>query len=1127
MARDFLNSGILGANAGNASKRGFRTLNTDSLPPIDYDGRFIETFPTAWASAHAFRKEIEAGHPSSIDEWATLFLLHYFGVITIRSFNQETIQKQLDRDLWAAFAGTYPKLRSEGGLMAISVLETSDKMVVGACYPETIFFAGRGREGWAASEVLKPYLTAGKLSWAKAESRLISDNFYRQEFNSHLRGVINILPIRRLKERIEQFCNQHLGALNIPVKYLSSNPTEWVTRVRDDIDPQQLLGAYPLKNKNEQGGVTYYILTGLNLSQQDSWMTKKISPDLPSPVDYSIAADRKIGIEFAGNKYLSEIGGLDEVVLIKDLLLDRPVAFCKVQLDAGRFPDDFACRISNRHLIALQDSSLQPNERAMCLAPVTQKFFQYFSETLSDAKSITSEASPEGSVVWTLNLRGVDGNYPIKFSQSLLQFADLAKMSSIAMYPPKVSPQWKLYAAFGTGNRQTTGIWSLIDENGGIGRHIQLEDDEYISVLSAENNQPNRPRALLLKDDGGNERGVAILSDFDSLDMDPGNTATLAVDFGTSNTCLAIKTQTSEVVKFSLTPEMLWGPITTAEAPGFVPKNWGGQRGFFPTILLSRRSDGLLPNVEPENVTLEHLFKTDIPGLHKGFNNQFAAGGFEKNWRTHPDLKWGDDDKNEPWRTLFLEQILFYAHAEVFFNKQGKKIDGYKFTYPLAFSSKYGNSYHERAREAVRKIRHYCYGDSRTAQPRYESVDESTAVASSILGSGTKGALDVFVDIGGGTADIAIRHDNEFLVLDSLRVAGKTFFHFARKNFDPNTKLAGAADFRKNLNYIVRKKDDDLDLSSINGALADDLGSFYAVEVNELDERMFQEREEAVLQKRMGMVSYQRYRSKLFFHHLLTYALLQACATVVDQKIDLSNGIRLILGGNGWGLLLFAEMERRSSVLLRDAKDILKPLKAFLANSVSDEERILLDRIDITSLILLNEESLSKAKTSVAVGALADPEKNRSVSDTAPYSGISVPNFQINSSEPASIRWCDRWSYDAFRERFGRFDTITSKEFEQPRELKEPIDKALEIFTAVGNSSSFGVDNSPQGMWMALNSLVVKSISEKLQTEGERLNLVPLNHFLSEILYPKDTVNDLLDSLADANLNGNNGGQNQ
>jgi hypothetical protein len=1115
MSKDFLNTGILGANVSAAGGRGFRAVNTDNLPIPEYDGRYFETFPTVWANAYAFRKELEAGSPDALSEWLTLFLLHYFGVLHLENFDQLLIQKQFDKDLWLAYAGTYPRGHNEGELQSVGILQTTDKTVVGAFYPQIIFFPSRGREAWASSESLKPYLENNRLSWNKASALLLEHDHYRNEFHAHLRSIPDVLPRGDLKVRIETFCSQTYGAFYGQVKALTPHPGGWETRIPKVIDPNELLVHYPLQKTNKEGRKTYYLLTGLDLSYQPPWMKTKISPDLPAPVDFMPGGPHQITVEFAGKRHVCQLEEGDEVFLIKDLFLSHPPFFCKVP----RETDTFANRVSFKHEVALQDNTIRPQEKAICLAPLNHLFFQEFPEIFREMKTFRAEPTPDGAVKWTIGILGKE----VFWKTKPILLANMATTSTLSIYPPKVSPQWKLYVAQGTGNKETSGRWQLIDENGFLGEQVELEDEVYLSILQPRAAGPNRPKALLFKDAVDRERGIMFLTDFDNVDLDSDQKAALAVDFGTSNTCIAVKARgrKAEVLNFSLSALPVWGETTPAELPGFIPKKWGGrQRGFFPTILLSRRSDDRLPNIEPENILLEHLFKVDIPILHKGINERLLVGVFDRDWRIHTNLKWSTDTRT-PWRSLFLELILLYAHAEVFFERKAQ-FNEYVFTYPLAFSADYGSTYHKKAQDAIRKIRHYCYGEDRLADVNsmYKKVDESTAIARSANSEGARGSLEVFIDIGGGTADMAIRHQNEFQVLDSVRVAGNTFFQFAWENFR-DSKLPGAVDFRKNMGRMLYGREFDLDLNAVKSDLINDLGAFYAVEINELDEDTYLEREENVLKQRMGRVSYQRYRSRLFFRHLLTYALLQACATVIDRKIVLSNGINLILGGNGWGLLLFAELRRESSVVIEEARNILGLLKEQIVSKVSDEERPLLEKIYIQGVELLNEQSLGHAKTSVALGALFEGSKNTSVADTEPFAGITVNDLKINGVGPKTFRWCDRWSYRSFREKFGGFETITSREFAQPDELKDPIDTNLSVFTAVGNSTNFGRDNSPDGFWMKLNSQIVKSLTDRLQTEGDKLNLVPINYFLSEILYPPEAAGKMLDQLAKTNLSDN------
>src|SRR6185436_17628267 len=100
-------------------------------------------------------------------------------------------------------------------------------------------------------------------------------------------------------------------------------------------------------------------------------------------------------------------------------------------------------------------------------------------------------------------------------------------------------------------------------------------------------------------------------------------------------------------------------------------------------------------------------------------------------------------------------------------------------------------------------------------------------------------------------------------------------------------------------------------------------GPAYSITVNDLDNATFRKREEDILAKGMGRNSYAVMRSRLFFRHLIAYALLQASAAVILHGLDLINGVDLILGGNGWGFLLFGEWKRRDEFLLERSRSIM------------------------------------------------------------------------------------------------------------------------------------------------------------------------------------------------------------
>lgn len=1136
MAKDFLNQGILGANVSGAGGRGFRAINTDNLPIPEYDGRYFETFPTVWANAYAFRKELEKSDPRAVEEWATLFLLHFFGIVHIIEYSQAKLEGEYDRDLWLALHGTFPRSKGDDGeLRAVHFLQTDNHTIVGAAYPHTVFFPSRGRGNWVSDKSLETHLDGNWLSWQKS-AYLLEDEYDRNRFHQHLRSMTTILPISKLKDSLDAFADAKFGKSYAEraeyTKYLKT-PMELPHGSVQPPTPAELLANYPLKKLKANSGIIYYLFSEMDLSYQAEWVLKRPTDSrFPAPSNYlqTQTHPRSIFVKLGGKLIDCHLADNDEVVRIKDLFLQDEPFWCKLS-KAG---EDFSAHFSNKHELVLPDPSMRVGDRAICLAPLTEKFLAHFPEVLGNLENVRAESDASGNVKWSFVLMGKEVSW-----QSRPQPANGLPNTALAMYPPEVSPQWKIYAAYGRGSLKTGGRWHLIDENGLLGEFIKIDDDNYYSVLHPdfpkekdsrgpvwkEKSASNRPRGVLIRDAADKERGVLFLAEFFNRDIDREQKATLAMDFGTSNTCLAVKTSfgDAETLKFSLSPLQLWGLSVPNEIPGFVPQKWSSEKGFFPTVLLSRKSDEQMPSIAPGNLRLEHLFKADVPSLHKDMSQSLLEDNINAQWRRHDDLKWSADERT-PWRSLFLQLTLLYAHAEVFFKKQAK-LNKYVFTFPLAFTEEYGTNYHDKAEDAIRQIRRYCYGEDENFQ--YVKVDESTAIAKSLGQDGMKGSLEVFVDIGGGTADIAIRHEKDFLVLDSLKIAGRTFFSIANKTLR-NQEISGSKEFRRHLQQL-------LGVDPLNPTLRNlnlELGSLYSLRINELNDKDFRDREFGILKERMGDKSFQRYRAQLFFQHLLTYSLLQACAATVEQKLMLSNGVSLVLGGNGWGLLLFAEWERSKDLLKQKAEHILRMLKSNLAKVVTDEEKPYLDKIFISDLKLLNEKNLSDAKSRVALGALRASDSSVSLADTEPFAGITIKDLQINKYPARTVRWCERWrtkSFTASDE--DQIEQINSVNFEHPEELNNAIDETMKVFTGLGNTDDLKTDNMPAATWQQMNGQLISGIRQ-MKIDGKRLavdnpdnekvkdSAAPSNFYLARILYNDQP--DFLEVLAEINGNFNN-----
>lgn len=1162
---NYINRNIVGDGLTTSTIRGFRPIKHSDIGSPVYDARYFETFPTVWASAYAFGREIVgvgAATETAIEEWATLFLLHFFGAAHLVTFSQTELQNHqlYDRDLWRALRGTYPKLGVEHELDGLHLLETEAGTVIAAYYPDTIFFPARQRSAWGSDGNLRPYLSVDgkRLSWTLSREQLIKTEHDRDLFREHLQLIgYHALP-NSVRAPLLTFCDREFppgpnaAREDMAQRAFLRHPAQW-TGIPGNQEPtqEQLLEAYPLRKRKPDGGYIYFLVD--KMPQHEAWMETMKS----KPYHYVAADSSHIIVQHRRTRtILCELRqGLDEIVQLETLFLEDKAApyWSAAPTTAGAQ----VALINSLHRSDVADPRVTQGEKvtAAFLAPINEKFLSYFHDEPLDvgtvSKSVTTDQSGKVTGVdWKFSLL----DHVITWRTKPAYSADL-KSSSLAMYPPHTSTQWHLYAAHGVGDKHKCGRWNLVDEKGTRGTLLAIEEDEYVSVLQKSDNEPNRPRYLLLTDSEEQERGVLFITGLTDVSTQPRGVAQLAVDFGTSNTSLAFRNGRSAVLQFRLAPERLWGassgdgsilggaPLSDSirEQAGFAPFAWGGEKGYFPTVLLSRKSDpDLIEGFAPRRLTLKHLFEVDIPGLHKGLEERLNQGAFTQLWNVHWDLKWG---QSEPWRTLFLQLLMLYAHAEIFFNNNAI-IRGYAFTFPLAFDLDNQAEFHRQAQEVLRQVRHYCYGTPLTDEvPAYVShVDESTAISLAHRIGDDPNTIDVFIDIGGGSTDYAVRHNTRLLVLDSVKVAGRTFFDFGEKNLDPSQNVNGSAQFRRHLGKLLQGHDNAEFRPNPNKQYP--LSVTYSVGINALDNAEFGQREAALLQRTMGDFSYQQYRTQLFFRHVLAYGLLQMCAAVVSEKLKLSSGVNLILSGNGWGLLLFADVSRRSNRLSSEAELVLDLLKRSLATSLDDEQRKCLEALKISQVWLLNRENLSVAKTSVALGALSeiprDSESNGSAASTAtgvpeaiqlsgempakndnvrrnPFAGVSIENLSINQAPPQTIRWYERWGMDEFQKKFGAGNVnISSATFDMPSDTESPLDITLGVLTQLGNFSGGKKDGLPPSEWKSMNNELGNKYVRRLS--GRNVSGTPVNYFVSNVLYAQDSsFRDFLDELAKVN----------
>ncbi|MBI4748553.1 MAG: hypothetical protein HY774_08680 [Acidobacteria bacterium] len=1130
-----LNNNLLGGNIGVVNERRFHRV--ENLPSPLFNPKYFEAIPSAWAGAYSCKKLIEAEQSRRrhtdrelTQEWVCLFLLHYCGLAHLETFPRGILEKEFDPDLWPALSGTYPNPKQDESLRAVHLLKMDDGTVIGGYYPETVFFPSRGRSTWSTSKLLAPYLKETHLSWERCRELLLSEktnstdqsqdivnqDSIEKRVHVHLRTIAKKVLENTMRTALDSFCEGAFGPLeksvNVDAIVIDWDPGQWNTLGNAFLkEPKACLEKYPFQ-RQRNGGTTYYLISGM--PQLLPWMTTPLEIGMPSPAQFQRLGPRTIGVEFAGKEVEFQLDEQSDVVLLKDFFLADAPYWCRKP----------ASSLTRRlHEVEVHDvgetfSVLKPGEIAICLAPVKQRLLEHFPELLQrpDADIWVSG----NGIDWTFTLLGKEIAW-----RTEPVFSKLLQNANLTLWPPKVSQDWKLYLAYGFGaKKRECGQWVLIDEQGTPARQIEVDDETYISLLTGSD-RPNRPYALMLRDSGNRERGVAFVSKLVDQPARGIHHAHLGVDFGTSNTALAYKvTGDPAPLNFSLSPAVVWGAGLGLEIPGIIPSKWESGKGFFPTILLDLKSANL-HKVKPEDIQLEHLFQADIPSLHKGMGTATAEAQFEDAWNTRPGtiLKWNSvstTGEELPFREIFLQLTLLYAHAEVFFSYK-EPISEYVFTFPLAFTETQAKNFHKEARQAITKVRSYCYGSTLAGTFDYgDKLDESTAIANSQQAIANPGIIDVFIDVGGGTADLAVRYDQSFLVLDSIKVAGEAFFRFTEKNFEPPA-VRGSEIFRRVLAGFLRGVDHSLTRDELFGKLP--TGVCYSLHITNKTNDAFAKGEATILD-RLENPSFQWYRARLFFQHLILYGLLQTCAAAVNQKLILGNGrspkIQLILSGNGWGLLAFAKLERSANELRREAQAILALIKSHLMKAVVDEVEIqYLRALEIQNVILLNQEDLKKAKTSVAIGAITRLEGQDQAMEvqSKPYTGITLKNLQVNEFPPVTMRWCDHWSFDAIKDKIGKnFQTIEKASTEELQDYEQPMDPILPIFTLIGNTRNPDVNLMPPEEWSSLNAVLQQGVKACLDFKSKQS---PLGFFLSRLLYPEDRDHKFLNVLAEKDGN--------
>jgi hypothetical protein len=1114
-----------------AGPRSFvEVVASDLSDLLHFQPEFHEALPTIWSSAYAFQKAVQSGEPSALNTLMAFFYLFWSDKLRWEPVDLDA----LDPELKLALVDTFPYSGKEPTPFGFF---TSAGVIFGGYYPGTLFFPARDHHDWEKAAI-SAYVNNWMLDWDTCKNELKSDTD-RQQF---IGFCISLPLLNESKDRVKQFlAGAFAGQVNtaVSLREAQADPATWPKKTGPGQEGPT--HPYPLRKGN-----TYFVLGSISSMPNNEHLSRLDGDTRLTLSEYVAENGQLTRITGSGTRevYTEHIqqGQTQatepmKVITLSDLLLENSTCSPMDEMPDGR------------HRFFTYDDL---GRQYIVLAPFIDEMLSYFPELAdfpsTDAVSVVHEGD---SFLWTISLffpREGLAPYSLKFTWRTRKAETSVGLSrqSFYMWPPQVSPGWRLYFGIGTATKDGDH-WVLLSSTGERAWTHKRQDNYWVNVLAPADGAPLTqrmyPSSLLLLSKNGTQKGLIFLDGEKRPDLISQEDTALSLDLGTSNTCLATYYQGQDhpepiIFKSTLSPIKLWGAVqrdprtnekrSPDEIPGFIPFQWGGQRGFFPTMLLSVAG----AEAHPEGITkltVKDLIVGDIPSLHQGFEDMLCSGALQKmGWNVHDKLKWSTHSEDKWWRGLFAAHLLIYAHANLYFGSQ-RKVAKYIFTYPLALDE--ADAYLQDMKLITKKVREWTYVGVSPADSMFPNVDESTAIAA-VAGKvfnlpASPDAVDVFLDIGGGTTEIAIGVNRKIYLLDSVRVAGGSFFRFTRENWAPEGRYR-SGDFFRYLAQLLKDPKSGQSLAlpqreEFSSPDRLDLPSYYSLQINRLDDEQFTNREVALLgsMKADNYTSFHQFRTSLFFLHLLAYALMEASAVLLDEDNALGpiRELRLILGGNSWGFLLFGKWERDESKLQIMANQIFQYIQDQV---ITDPSR--LQDIRVSEVKLLHHQgSALNTKTAVAVGAIQSIHEGadsleRDARSKLPYACLPVSVFEDGTDEVRELRWNERWgaahkgtmarrSATGLDASEGTQGTPNSNIIKTVKMAVKDIPDSAKVM--IESLLRLGLGNTDLDPSM-INGIKNGMVQNRLTIVTDPIKLTkrvfpPLSYFYSATLYPEDT----------------------
>lgn len=274
-----------------------------------------------------------------------------------------------------------------------------------------------------------------------------------------------------------------------------------------------------------------------------------------------------------------------------------------------------------------------------------------------------------------------------------------------------------------------------------------------------------RPRLLSLQNEDGAIGFFPLLGQAKSRRSGSGRTLQIALDFGTSRTCAAVRMTGLEAGVFEPQDKVVFEPFD----PGANPYRGDGLDSVWHPLRYLEEGGGLRDFEAPENTRVVLLPSTllrrraasDLQRRHEPFYATGIPGTrMQAEFDAFTNLKWAESQDDQEH---YLYYALLTAIAEADAHGAPANTVDLRISYPRAFGFRQRGNLEAAVRYAAKHL-------TKTTGIKAVSesfLDEAMAV---VYASSLRGDLRLVVDIGGGSTDIVVLRGGEVLATDSIRL---------------------------------------------------------------------------------------------------------------------------------------------------------------------------------------------------------------------------------------------------------------------------------------------------------------------------------------------------------------------